>query len=290
MEILDSQVHVDRVIRGGEGASADAMIDATVAAMDAVGVDTVLIAEIGSAGRPAYAVSRRAVQRHPERFGYLVGLEHTDPDLDRRMAEVRTTPGCLCLRLIPWPQNGDLERMRAGEFEPLFAAAERHGVPIFVGMPGQAPLIEPYLRRFPRLPIILDHCGVGVAVPPGGEVPPMLAPFVTTTLDERLEELDHITTVLARYPNLAIKWCHATSRLSAEPYPHRDTVGHLRGVIAAFGAERVLWASDWTESQAGHTWARSLHYLLDSDELADGEKAWVLGRSAREVLGWRQAG
>jgi len=90
------------------------------------------------------------------------------------MAEVRTTPGCLCLRLIPWPQNGDLERMRAGEFEPLFAAAERHGVPIFVGMPGQAPLIEPYLQRFPRLPVILDHCGVGVAVPPGGEVPPML--------------------------------------------------------------------------------------------------------------------
>jgi predicted TIM-barrel fold metal-dependent hydrolase len=289
VEILDSQVHVDRVIRGREGASADAMVDATVAAMDAVGVDTVLIAEIGSAERPAYAVSRRAVQRHPERFGYLVALEHTDPGLDRRMAEVRTAPGCLCLRLIPWPQHGDLDRMRAGEFEPLFAAAERHGVPIFVGMPGQAPLIEPYLQRFPRLPIILDHCGVGVAPPPGGDVPPMLAPFVTATLDERLEELEHITN-LARYPNLAIKWGHATERLSAEPYPHRDAVQQLRRVIAAFGAERVLWASDWTESQAGHTWARSLHYLLHSDALSEAEKTWVLGRSAREILGWRQAG
>jgi predicted TIM-barrel fold metal-dependent hydrolase len=117
----------------------------------------------------------------------------------------------------------------------------------------------------------------------------MLAPFVTATLDERLEELEHITT-LARYPNLAIKWCHATERLSAEPYPHRDAVQQLRRVIAAFGAERVLWASDWTESQAGHTWARSLHYLLHSDALSEAEKTWVLGRSAREILGWRQAG
>jgi L-fuconolactonase len=287
VEVLDAQVHVDRIVPGGE-ASADTTIDATVAAMDAVGVDTVLIAEFGGAGPPDYAVSRRAVQRHPDRFGYLVSLEHDDPNLNRRMAEVRTAPGRLCLRLIPWPQNGDLERMRTGGFDPLFAAAERHGVPIFVGMPGQAPLIEPYLRRFPRLPVILDHCGVGVAAGPGGEVPPQLAPFVTATLDKRLAELDYITTTLAGYPNLAIKWCHATARLSDEPYPHHDTVGHLRGVIAAFGAQRVLWASDWTESQPGHTWARSLHYLLYSDRLSDDEKAWLLGRSAREVLDWPQ--
>jgi predicted TIM-barrel fold metal-dependent hydrolase len=272
------------VIRGGDDAGADAIVDATVAAMDAVGVDTVLIAEIGGAGRPPYAVSQRAVQRHPDRFGYLVALEHTDPDLERRMSELRSAPGRLCLRLIPWPQNGDLDRMRAGGFDPLFAAAERHGVPIFVGMPGQAPLIEPYLQRFPRLPVILDHCGVGVAVPPGGEVPPMLVPFVTATLEERLDELEHVAR-LARYPNLALKWCHATARLSEEPYPHRDAVGHLRGVLAAFGSERVMWASDWTESQ-GTTWAQSLHYLLDSDGLSASEKAWLLGRAAREVLGW----
>ncbi len=285
MEIVDAQVHVDRVIADAGAASADALIDATVAAMDAVGVDTVLIAEIGGAGRSDYAVSRHAVQRHPDRFGYLVSLEYDDPDLDRRMSEVRTAPGCLCLRLIAWPQSGDLDRMRAGEFEPLFAAAERHGVPMFVAMPGQAPLIEPYLRRFPRLPIILDHCGVGVAAPPGREVPPPLVPFMTATLGERLAELDYITTTLAPYPNLALKWSHATARLSDEPYPHRDTVGHLRRVIAAFGAQRVLWASDWTESHPG-TWAQSLHYLLYSDQLTEDEKAWVLGRSAREVLGW----
>ena len=169
MEILDAQVHVDRVIPDGD-ASVDTLVDATLAAMDAVGVDTVLIAEIGGAGRPDHAVSQRAVQRRPDRFGYLVSLEHGDPDLDRRMAEVRATPGCLCLRLIPWPQNGDLD-------------------------------------------------------------------------------------------------------------------GHLRRVIDAFGAERVLWASDFTESRP-HTWAQSLHYLLYSEQLSESEKAWVLGRSARAVLGW----
>ncbi len=82
------------------------------------------------------------------------------------------------------------------------------------------------------------------------------APFVTPTLAERLDELDDITTTLARYPNLAIKWCHATARLSAEPYPHHDTVRD---------------------------------YLRPGDsaqQLSASEKAWVLGRSARAVLGW----
>jgi predicted TIM-barrel fold metal-dependent hydrolase len=94
---------------------------------------------------------------------------------------------------------------------------------------------------------------------------------------------------MAKYPNLAIKWCHAPARLSEEPYPHADTVGHLRRVIDAFGAERVMWASDYTESRPHFTWAQSLHYLLYSSLLSETEKEWVLGRSVRQILSWPRA-
>jgi predicted TIM-barrel fold metal-dependent hydrolase len=302
MEIVDAQVHVNRFMSGWQTAEldTDTVLDTAVAAMDAVGVDAVLIAEAwgqAAAGhgtvlpngvaRPDLRFSQRAVERFPGRFGYLASYDPRDPELARLISELRQKPGGLCLRVIPWPQTGELDLFKTGGFDPLFAAAEQYQVPVFVGMPGQAPLLEPYLQKFPKLWMILDHCGVGVTPLRGGQLSPQLQSWVTPTLEGRLKELEFIIA-MARYPNLAIKWSNAQSRLSGEAYPHRDAVGHLRRVIAAFGAERVMWASDYTESRALHSWAQSLHYLLSSDLLSETEKEWVLGRSVRQMLDWPQ--
>jgi len=189
------------------------------------------------------------------------------------------------MRVIPLPDTGDLDRFAEGAYAPLFAAAESHGVPIFIAIPKRLELLEAYLRKFPKLWVILDHCGVGVAPPAHGEVAPQLARLVTPTLAGRIAELEHVIE-LARFPNLALKWCHAPVRLSAEAYPYRDAVQQLLRVIEAFGVERVMWASDYTESRDEQTWAQSLHYLLYSDLLSDTQKEWVLGRSVRGVLSW----
>jgi predicted TIM-barrel fold metal-dependent hydrolase len=300
MEIVDAQVHVNRLITGWqtEELDMDTVLDAAVAAMDAVGVDTVLIAEAwGQAAarhgtvlpngitRPDLRFSQYAMERFPDRFGYLASYDPRDPELERLIFGLRQKLGGLCLRVIPWPQTGDLDLFRAGGFDPLFAAAQKYQVPVFVGMPGQAPLLEPYLKKFPKLWMILDHCGVGVISLRGNQLSPQLQSWVTPTLDGRLKELDFIIG-LAKYPNLAIKWSNAQSRLSGEPYPHRDAVGHLRRVIDAFGVERVMWASDYTESRVSHSWAQSLHYLLDSDNLSEADKEWILGKSVRQILDW----
>ena len=72
-------------------------------------------------------------------------------------------------------------------------------------------------------------------------------PTSTNTLSDRVAQLDRVTS-LARYPNLALKWCHAPSRFSAEPYPFRDLQAQVRQVIEAFKPQRILWGSDalWT--------------------------------------------
>jgi predicted TIM-barrel fold metal-dependent hydrolase len=233
--------------------------------------------------------SRLAVERYPHRFGYLLRIDARDPDLEVLVSEIRRQPGALCMRVIPWPQTGDLDRFAVGEFEPLFAAAERHDVPIFIALqPRRLDLLVSYLRRFPKLWIILDHCGVGVAPPASGQLPTELARLVTPTLAERIQELEHVIE-LARHPNLALKWCHAPARLSAQAFPYRDVVEHLLRVIDAFGMERVMWASDYTESRRDQTWAQSLHYLRYSDLLTEVQKEWLLGRSVRHVLDWPAA-
>jgi L-fuconolactonase len=303
IEIVDAQVHLNQIVPDWRTAEADAVIATSIQVMDAVGVDAALIAEsrgFDARMRPAlgpelpngairaeFPFSERAVAQHPDRFAYLVRIDIKDPEVERIVAEVRQKPGALCLRIVPIPDTGEVAALERGEFEPLFAAAETYGVPVFAWLPARSHLLVPYLRKFPRLQFILDHCGVGVAPPHTGQIAPTLASSMTASRTERVAQLDQVLD-LAQYPNLALKWSHAPTLLSATAYPHRDVLPLLRRVIAAFGVERVLWASDVTQAraEANHTWAQLLYYLLDSDLLSETEKAWILGRSVRRALRW----
>src|SRR5262245_6424064 len=264
MEIVDAQVHLNQLLPDWRTADPDSVISAGIASMDAVGVQAVLIAEsrgFDSKMRPAlgpelpngairaeFPISERAVAKHPDRFAYLVRIDLLDPELERLMSEVRTRPGALCLRIVPIPDTGEVDKLADGSYEPLFAAAEAHGVPIFAWLPGRSRLLEQYLQKFTKLQVILDHCGVGVAPPRLGHIAPTLASAMVPTLEGRVAQLDQVVD-MARYPNLALKWCHATSLLSGQEYPHRDVLPHLRRAIDAFGVERVMWASDYTQSR-----------------------------------------
>jgi L-fuconolactonase len=305
MEIVDAQVHLNNLLPDWHTADLDTAVSAGLTVMDAVGIDTLLIAESrgfdaqmrpalgpvlpNGAVRAEFPFSERAVALHPDRFAYLRRVDVNDPELERLVSEVRSHPGALCLRVVPIVDTGEVDAFERGEFEPLFAAAEANAVPIFASLPGRGHMLVRYLRSFPRLQVILDHCGVGVEPPQVGTIAPTLARSVVPTLEARIAQLDDVIE-LAHYPNLALKWCHAPARLSGQPYPHRDVLPHLRRVIDAYGIERVMWASDYTQSRHtfGRPWAEAVHYLLDSDQLSDSEKEWLFGRSVRQALRWPQ--
>ncbi len=303
IEIVDAQVHLNQLVPDWRTAPIDSVIATGIQAMDAVGVHAVLIAEsrgFDSKMRPAlgpelpngairaqFPFSERAVEQHPDRFAYLVRVDIKDPELERIVSDVRSRPGALCMRIVPVPDIGEVLSLERGEFEPLFAAAEHYAVPVFAWVPARSHLLVPYVRKFPKLQFIVDHCGVGVAPLSSGPLPPTLLSSLTPTRAERIAQLDGVLE-LAQFANVALKWSHAPSLLSAEPYPYRDILPMLRRAIDAFGVERIIWASDYTvaRDQHGEAWAHSLYYLLDSDDLSHIEKEWVLGRSVRQTLRW----
>src|SRR5579859_6964017 len=303
MEIVDAQVHLNQLVPDWRTAATDSVIATSIQVMDAVGVKAALIAEsrgFDSRMRPAlgpelpngairaeFPFSERAVAQHPDRFAYLVRIDIKDPEVERIVGEVRQKPGALCMRIVPIPDTGEVAALERGEFEPLFAAAERSRVPVFAWLPARSHLLVPYLRKFPRLLFVLDHCGVGVAPPHTGQIAPTLASSMTPTRAARVAQLDQVLD-LAQYPNLALKWSHAPTLLSEQGYPYRDVLPLLRRAIEAFGSERVMWASDFTQAraEAGQSWAETLYYLLDSDLLSETEKGWLLGRSVRQALRW----
>ena len=71
-------------------------------------------------------------------------------------------------------------------------------------------------------------------------------------------------------------------------YPSPGLVPYLRRAIEAFGAERIMWASDFGGNQTGETWDQLLHYLLDADDVSDAEKEWLFGGTVRQVVGWEK--
>jgi predicted TIM-barrel fold metal-dependent hydrolase len=299
VDIVDAQVHLNHIHPEWRTAEVPEILAAALTAMDAVGVSGVVLSEFWGADprwreelapgvfRSRYPFSELAVSREPSRFSYHTVVSLDDPDLEQQVAKVRQQPGGAALRIVPNPESGAVARLEKGEFEPLFAAAEQHSVPVFCWLPGRGHLLVPYLKRFTRLQFILDHCGVGQAPYRLGPTAPTLLSSVVNTRTERVAQFESVLE-LAEYPNLALKWCHAPNLFSEQDYPYRDALPVLRRAIDGFGVNRILWASDYTQARTemGITWTQALYYILDSDQLSETEKEWLLAGSARKALRW----
>ena len=123
--------------------------------------------------------------------------------------------------------------------------------------------------------MIVDHLGMrqnptfGLDDPPFRDLPALLA--------------------LAELPNVRVK-VSGVPTLSAGPYPFADLWASLDQVLAAFGAERLMWGSDISRvmgragtirlapegrEYAKHTYAEALFYLKHTDRLTADQREWA---------------
>lgn len=287
MDIVDAQVHANRLGPHWETADLATTVDLAVAAMDAVGVHATLIAEhaarniltdpdpngtkLGNgAWRYSHPFSELAVKLYPSRFGYVNRIDPRDPQAADLLAEARKKPGSLCTRVTPTLDPAQAADFASGAFDAFFGAAQKHEVPIFIFLSNEPELLAPYARKFPSLPFIIDHWGF-----------PMPRPN-----SERGMAYFERVLALAPFPNVVLKWSKGPRFVSSEPYPHRDLTPYIRRSLDAFGAKRIMWASDNTVSKGITTWAEEIYHIRDSDALDMSEKEQIFGRTARAVLRW----
>ncbi|MCB2076798.1 MAG: amidohydrolase family protein [Novosphingobium sp.] len=297
MDILDSQVHL------GPGPASE-----MVAAMDALGIRSVLVDEWwgGDVARPGFRlpngairtsapVTEHAAWTYPDRFSYLVRVYPDDPDCRAVIRFARDAPHARALRIAPGLSRDELDRFSSGAYDPIFSEAEAAGLPVFVTILGHAPLLERYARKFPSCNIIICHCGM----PPHGdqwsaiaqaEARPDSTQYWQSLSSQSLQQAFDGVLRMSRFANLAIKWAHAPAYFGAAGYPNRETRPYLRQAIDAFGAERIMWASDFSTNQTGESWAELLFSIRENSDLSDDERSWILGRSARRYLAWDPAG
>jgi predicted TIM-barrel fold metal-dependent hydrolase len=293
MDIVDSQVHL------GPGGGAE-----MVAAMDALGIAAALIDEywMGTPGHPYYALAdgaqrttsptaELAAWTWPGRFSYLVRPDPRDPELAAVIRLAGDNPHVRALRLSPGMTRKDTADFAEGVYDEVFALACDAGLPVFVHLAGHIKLLERVVRKYPDSRIVICHCGM----PPGGKLWPIVArmeglpdseAYWRAASEEPRERSFARVLQAADWPQVALKWAHAPVSFAAAGYPNLAARPYLRAALDAFGAERVMWASDVSANQTGESWAELLFAVVENPELSAREREWIMGRTARAWLGW----
>lgn len=284
MDIVDAQIHL------GPGG-----IDETLAAMDALGIRGALIDEYwlrsftgephhalpGGAYRPVAPTAELAAQLHPDRFSYLLRVHRGDPEYAAVIRQMRDAPGGKALRIDPGMSRAEAAAFAGGGYDHIAAAAAECGLPLFVFSPDQPAAFARLARSFPGLRIIVDHCGVfsnSMRATIGGGLPPRDEQAQLALFDEVL--------ALADFPNVALKWGHASGMFDKPAWPGEQLWPILRRAVATFGADRVMWASDFSVNQRGESWAELLFGVRGDPGLSGEERGWILGGTARRWLDW----
>lgn len=274
------------------------MTEVLLASMDALGVYGSLLFPIEDS-----VWSESLAQQYPSRFGSVPMITAAStpgdqslvvrpdaPDLEEQIAAMRRRPGVLAVRILGGYFPEEFTRMKTGGNDRAFAACEKEGLPIYLFICGEPEMAAPVAEKFPKLNIILDHIAL--------KAPPLEQP--DTPMWKKLPEL----LALAKYPNISVKLCGAPA-LSQQTYPYKDVWPHIRKLVDAFGAERLMWASDIprfrgrigasmrvpstdTGVPGGHTYYESLGLYRDTDFLTSREKDWILGDAVRQILNWPQ--
>jgi len=279
LEIVDAQVHV------GPGG-----LESLIASMNALGISAALLDEFWGigAGQPGYRLPNGvwrltsptvevAQSLHPDRFAYLQRLDVEDPDVATTVRRLAESPGALAIRLTPGLKKAELQAFAEGRHRAVVAQAVEAGLAVFVMIQGHVELLAPYLEAFPSGRFIIDHCGMPLEFPLGPDGPPT----------DPGPDFAYFQTVLAmaKHPNVALKWSHAQGMFKETAFPFRGLDRFLLAALAAFGKERVIWASDASTSP-GARWGDLLYCLRAHPGLSDEDKAWILGRALRTWIGW----
>ena len=284
MDIVDAQIHM------GPG-----RIEETLAAMDALGIRAVLIDEYwlrnfnhephhalpDGAFRPVAPTAELAAQSYPDRFSYLLRIHRKDPEYASVIRQVRDAPGGRALRIEPGMSRATANAFAEGEFDHICAAAVDCGLPLFIFAPDQPEAFVRLARAFPQLRIIVDHCGVfgnSMRASVGGGLPARDEAQQLALFDEVL--------ALAEFPNGALKWGQSSGMFDKPVWPGEGLWPILRRAISGFGAERIMWASDFSVNQRGESWAELLFGVKGDPDLSQDEREWILGRSVRSWLDW----
>jgi len=147
---------------------------------------------------------------------------------------------------------------------PAVAAMQRHQLSLdALVLPRHLPALLRFATRYPQLPLVIDHAA---------------KPQIT---DARMEPWCSLISQLAALPQVYCKLSGLVTEGSAD-WEVAQLQPYASHVLAAFGAERVIWGSDWPVLNLAADygrWLSATEALLA--ELEPWQKQQVMGGNAQ---------
>lgn len=236
------------------------------------GVDTVVLVQAATDCAETQQLLRIA-DRSPWIAGVVGWVSLSDADATRRQLDsLSETSKLVGVRHMGgWQPDGDL--LLEGRASEGARVLQDRGLVLDVHLPevGHIPSVAVLARQLPELSIVLNHLGK----------PPWLAPAGDPVREAWFGAL----TDLADCPNVHIKFSGWTT-------PRRSLVEssqvepYLQHVMTGFGAERVLFGSNWpvtlVSCDYATVWRESVKALAP---YPDEVRAAVLGANAIRIYG-----
>lgn len=167
------------------------------------------------------------------------------------------------------PRNQSPEKWLAGDgMQAMWKCGADQGLAMcHLINPEYLPSVDQMCQKYPRTPVVIDHFArIGI----DGSI--------------RSEHVDDLCR-LARFPHVAVK-VSAYYALGKKKAPYHELGPMIRSLRDAFGAERLMWASDCPfQVQGEHTYAASIDLIKSGlDFLTVAEREWILRKTAEQIF------
>jgi L-fuconolactonase len=247
--------------------------------MDRAGVDQAVLIQMREEYDNAYQFE--CVRRYPGRFASVVLVDHTQPDAPSQLARL-AEQGAVGVRF-----RADV-RSPGDDSLAIWREAERLGLAVSCQGGGGAlasPRFAELVAAVPRLPIVLEHMAGQHGLSRGSQA--------AERSGGRQVDTDGLQAVLslARFPNVYVKITglgefSERAMPVTHPFPFVRPIPPLLDQFCdAFGADRLMWGSDYPPVSIREGYANALR--LPMQELAgrsDEDRAKIFGETALKVF------
>ncbi|QIG47406.1 amidohydrolase family protein [Nordella sp. HKS 07] len=239
-----------------------APVETLIADMDRAGVAMAVLVQPSVYGRD-HRYLAACLKAHPERFVgvCLVDPASSVPDADLRQLLAENSYRGLRLNTI---RQGDCAGLLAPDRRRLFDAAEELRLSVSFHMDiDQAPVVAELAERYVSTPFIIDYLGPDIHA--------------------RADAARHLD-LLAAHRNVYFKLlCVAED--AETPYPFADIMPFYEAVLARFGAERVMFGSDYPGAARLCAYEKLIAWGQNFPGPTVAGRRLVMGETARRLFG-----
>ncbi len=287
MDVVDAHLHLFKAIsdeyprdvfEGMTPPEREELAERFLAAMDDAGVDRAVIVALSA--HDEYLAD--VIRDYPGKFAgvavYDFATEDPVANLESRIENV----GIQGLRLYGLDAEPGADPESIAVFPMLEAMAANGIICWFYGHPEQLKVLDGAMTLLPDLKVVMNH----LAFCPDMYMELRIDEYQRPQFDIDLPptSLPLVEEVAARQPNLNVLFSGEYA-FTGEPYPYADLQQVVDRIYAAFGANRMLNASDWPwiRENPGYQEVLSLvdHYLPD---LPGEERDAIRGGTAMSLF------